>query len=230
MHWGIFDSEQYHRSRNFCSDAQVCGHLHRSWTLAYTKCGQLWHVRPNEHHLEWKGADLMAVDTKYGAEVNIIVDVMIQRKEGVPIRYPEIEALIRFPVTNSLFHKILSSAVRKLAEKKVPVHKLRNQKKIGLAGGLVKLSPGEVPQRAYDRNIKGLNRTANNAIKDINTVEEVSLSDEELTVARAVRATAKMTQLIATEDTQDKLKDEIRKGDKLTDAKEAFAKLLKKNL
>jgi hypothetical protein len=172
----------------------------------------------------------MAVDTKYGAEVNIIVDVMIQRKEGVPIRYPEIEALIRFPVTNSLFHKILSSAVRKLAEKKVPVHKLRNQKKIGLAGGLVKLSPGEVPQRAYDRNIKGLNRTANNAIKDINTVEEVSLSDEELTVARAVRATAKMTQLIATEDTQDKLKDEIRKGDKLTDAKEAFAKLLKKNL
>jgi hypothetical protein len=172
----------------------------------------------------------MAVDTKYGAEVSILVDVMTQRKEGVPIRYPEIESLINLPVTNPLFHKIIGSAVRKLAEKKVPVHKLRNQKKIGLAGGLVRLSPGEVPQRAYDRNIKGLNRTANTALKDINSIEEVSLSDEELTVARAVRATAKMTQLIATEDTQDKLKDEIRKGDQLTDAKAAFKKLLEKNL
>jgi len=95
----------------------------------------------------------------------------------------------------------------------------------------VRISPGDKIQHSYDRQIKGLNRTANNAFKDINTVDVAALTEVEQTIAFAVDATAKMTQLMATENTQDKLRAEIKNvGDKITDVKTAFAKLMSHNL
>jgi hypothetical protein len=145
------------------------------------------------------------------------------------LRYPEIEQLVKLPITNVQFHQILSAAVRKLRLLKVPVIKVRSNKKINLPGGIVRLSPSEVPQRAYDKQTKGHMRVANVAIDDIDTVDVPSLTEEEQVLVQAVHATAKMAQTLVTEDTRDRLKDEIRKSGKLTDT-QALAKLLQKNI
>jgi hypothetical protein len=171
----------------------------------------------------------MAIDTKYGPEVADLVKVMRSKPDGVPLRYPEIEQLVKKPITDVQFHQIVSAAVRKLRLLKIPVVKVRSNKKINLPGGIVRLSPSEVPQLAYDKQTKGHNRVANNAIADIDTVEISGLTDEEQILVHAVHATAKMAQTLVTEDTRDRLKDEIRKSGKLTDT-QALAKLLQKNL
>jgi hypothetical protein len=173
----------------------------------------------------------MAIDTKYGPEVAQVVNIMTNKPEGVVLRYPEIEQIIGLPVTNPLFHKILSSAIRKLAERRIPVRKERNQRRISLPGGIVRISPGDKVQHGYDRITRGLNRVANNGFTDVNTVDVTTLSEEDQITVLAVNTTAKMAQLMATENTQDLLKGEIRiDGNRLIDAKSTFAKLFERNL
>jgi len=168
----------------------------------------------------------MAIDTKYGPEVAQVVNIMTNKPEGVVLRYPEIEQIIGLPVT-----KILSSAIRKLAERRIPVRKERNQRRISLPGGIVRISPGDKVQHGYDRITRGLNRVANNGFTDVNTVDVTTLSEEDQITVLAVNTTAKMAQLMATENTQDLLKGEIRiGGNRLIDAKSTFAKLFERNL
>jgi len=49
----------------------------------------------------------MAIDTTYGPEVAQIVKIMAKKPEGVVLRYPEIEEIIKLPVANPQFHRIL---------------------------------------------------------------------------------------------------------------------------
>jgi hypothetical protein len=72
----------------------------------------------------------MAIDTTYGPEVGQIVKIMAKKPEGVVLRYPEIEEIIKLPVANPQFHRILSTAINRLAQQKIPVKKVRMERLI----------------------------------------------------------------------------------------------------
>jgi hypothetical protein len=170
----------------------------------------------------------MSIDPKYGSEVALLVKTMKEKPEGVPLRYPEIEELIHLKRDNPLFHKLITAAMVKLNGQRLPTVKIRNARKANIPGGLVRISAGEVPQRAYDKQTRGHNRIANNAITELDTVDISALSEEEQVLVHAVHSTACLAQLLVTEDTRDRLKDAIRDGGKLSTG--ALAKLLQYNL
>jgi hypothetical protein len=97
----------------------------------------------------------MAIDTTYGPEVGQIVKIMAKKPEGVVLRYPEIEEIIKLPVANPQFHRILSTAINRLAQQKIPVKKVRNSRKINLSGGIVRISPGDKYSIAMTGKSKG---------------------------------------------------------------------------
>jgi hypothetical protein len=72
----------------------------------------------------------MAIDTTYGPEVGQIVKIMAKKPEGVVLRYPEIEEIIKLPVANPQFHRILSTAINRLAQQKIPVKKVQMERLI----------------------------------------------------------------------------------------------------
>jgi hypothetical protein len=170
----------------------------------------------------------LSIDPTYGAEVALLVNAMKQKPEGVPLRYPEIEELINIKRDNPLFHKLITAAIRKLNAQRLPTIKVRNARKANISGGLVRVSPNEVPQIAYDKQARGHARVADNAIAALKTVDISTLSEEEQVLMHAVHSTAMMAQLMVTEDTQDRLKNAIRSGGKLDGR--ALAKLLEHNL
>jgi hypothetical protein len=170
----------------------------------------------------------MSIDPNYGSEVALLVKVMKEKPEGVPFRYPEIEELIHLKRDNPLFHKLITTAMIKLNQQRLPTIKVRNSRKANIAGGLVRISPSEVPQRVYDKQTRGHNRVANNAIAELDTVDMSTLSDDEQVLMHSVHVTACLAQKLVTEDTRDRLKDEIRKSGKLDT--QALVKLLRHNL
>jgi len=97
----------------------------------------------------------MSIDPNYGSEVALLVKVMKEKPEGVPFRYPEIEELIHLKRDNPLFHKLITTAMIKLNQQRLPTIKVRNSRKANIAGGLVRISPSEVPQRVYDKQTRG---------------------------------------------------------------------------
>jgi hypothetical protein len=170
----------------------------------------------------------MSIDPKYGAEVALLVKTMKGRLEGVPIRHPEIEDLIKLKRDNPLFHRVISAAIAKLNQERFPTIKARASRKANIPGGMVRISANEVPQRAYDKQTKGHYRVANNAIADLNTVDITALSEEEQVLVHSVHVTASLAQRLVTEDTRDRLKDEIRRSGKLDT--QALVRLLQHNL
>jgi hypothetical protein len=55
---------------------------------------------------------------------------MAKKPEGVVLRYPEIEEIIKLPVANPQFHRILSTAINRLAQQKIPVKKVQMERLI----------------------------------------------------------------------------------------------------
>jgi len=168
---------------------------------------------------------------KYSAEATQLADIMSERIEGLPLRYPEIEQLIGLPITNPQFHAIITTVIVQLAERKVPVIRIRRNGRSNLPGGIVRLSPRDKVQDSYDRITKGLNRVADAAFRDVGSVDVASLAPEDQNVAIAVLTTAKMAQIMATKDTQEKLQDQIRAGEnQKVDTRSTIAKLFQHNL
>jgi hypothetical protein len=159
----------------------------------------------------------------YRAEVDLIVNVMEKKPEGVLVSNDEITALIHLPFRDSRFRSIVNQAIGKLGAKKISARKLS-----GI--GIVRISPADAVNRANKLLGKSQIRAAKKTFKKLQSVEWESLAANDQTVYIAAHMKAQMTANLASETNHLVLMDEIKSaGNKLIDVKATCLRLLENN-
>jgi hypothetical protein len=161
--------------------------------------------------------------TSYQAEVDLLVEVMGQKPEGVLLNNEEIMQLIKLPFQDPRFRSIVNQAVNKLGAKKIPVQKMR-----GI--GIVRISPGDAVDRANRLLGQSHRRAAKKTFKQLQSVELAALSAHEQTVYIAAGMKAQMAVNLSSDANHILLTDEIKAtGNKPIDVKATCLRLLDHN-
>jgi hypothetical protein len=161
--------------------------------------------------------------TSYRAEVDLLVEVMEQKPEGVVLSNQEIAGVIGIKPDQSTFRSIVTQAIGKPAEKKVPVSKLRGV-------GIYRVTPEDHVRRANELLGQGQRRIAKKTFKALSAVELASLEANEQTVYIAANMKAQMAVNLASDANHLVLCDEIKSaGNKPIDMSATCLKLLQHN-